>query len=58
MVVPREIAEELLERLIAQTASEADYIAAVARGDFSNAWVDKLLDQSGIEIESGGPVAS
>ncbi len=58
VIVPRVIAEELLERLIAQTASEADYVAAIARGDFSNAWVDKLLDQSGIEIESGGPVAS
>jgi regulator of RNase E activity RraA len=57
VIVPRVIAEELLERLIAQTASEADYVAAIARGEFSNEWVDRLLDQSGVEIENGRPVA-
>lgn len=57
VIVPRVIAEELLERLVAQTASEADYVAAIARGEFSNEWVDRLLDQSGVHIENGRSVA-
>ena len=40
VVVPRGIAEELLARLRARAAVESDYVAAVARGEFSNAWVD------------------
>jgi regulator of RNase E activity RraA len=57
VIVPRVIADELLERLVAQTASEADYVAAIARGEFSNEWVDRLLDQSGVAIENGRSVA-
>jgi len=46
VVVPRMDAEEVLDNVRAKAAAEADYIAAVARGEFSNAWVDKfLLDQ-------------
>jgi regulator of RNase E activity RraA len=48
VVVPREIAAELLDRLTAQRRSEADYMDAVARGAFSNAWVDRLLEDSGV----------
>jgi len=51
VVVPRPIADELLGRLIDQAAAEADYVAAVARGDFSNAWVDRLLDASGLAAD-------
>jgi regulator of RNase E activity RraA len=51
VVVPRDIADELLGRLIDQTAAEADYVAAVARGDFSNAWVDRLLEAGGVLVE-------
>jgi regulator of RNase E activity RraA len=51
VVVPRAIAPELLERLRRQKAGEADYTAAVARGDFSNAWVDRLLEESGVPVE-------
>jgi regulator of RNase E activity RraA len=51
VVVPASIADELLGRLIDQAAAEADYVAAVARGDFSNAWVDRLLDASGLVAE-------
>ena len=51
VVVPREIAPELLERLTARQAAEADYTAAVARGEFSNRWVDLLLEQNGVELE-------
>jgi regulator of RNase E activity RraA len=48
VVVPQEIAKELLQRLRDQLAAEADYAAAVARGEFSNAWVDEVLRASGL----------
>jgi regulator of RNase E activity RraA len=48
VVVPSEIAEELLERLRSRAAAEAHYIAAVARGEFSNAWVDTTRDSGGV----------
>lgn len=51
VVVPRGIAEALLERLTLQAAAEADYMDAVARGNFSNTWVDRLLDQSGVIVD-------
>lgn len=49
VVVPRGIAPELLERLRRQQAGEAGYTAAVARGEFSNAWVDDVLREGGLE---------
>ena len=51
VVVPRGIAEDLINRLEAREAAEADYTAAVARGDFSNDWVDQLLSANGVSIE-------
>jgi regulator of RNase E activity RraA len=51
VVVPRQIAADLLESLRTKAAGEAGYTAAVARGDFSNAWVDRLLEQSGMAME-------
>lgn len=56
VVVPRQIAEDLLVSLQAKAAGEADYTAAVARGEFSNAWVDRLLEQSGMPVEREQPV--
>jgi regulator of RNase E activity RraA len=47
-VVPRDIADDLLDRLIAKREAEAAYTAAVARGDFDNAWVDATLEASGV----------
>jgi RraA family protein len=52
VVVPRESTAELLERLRQRAAKEAEYVAAVARGEFSNAWVDALLAEGGV---SAGP---
>jgi regulator of RNase E activity RraA len=49
VVIPLHRAEELLARLRSQAATEAEYTAAVARGDFSNAWVDRFLRQSGLD---------
>jgi regulator of RNase E activity RraA len=51
VVVPRDIADDLLQRLTERTAAEADYTAAVARGEFNNAWVDALLERNGVAIE-------
>ena len=51
VVVPRTFATDLLERLREKDAREAEYTAAVSRGDFDNAWVDATLAESGVEIE-------
>jgi regulator of RNase E activity RraA len=50
VIVPLEVADELVERLLAREQAEADYTAAIARGEFSNAWVDDLLDQHGVAV--------
>jgi regulator of RNase E activity RraA len=47
VVVPREIVAELLQRLQAHEQGTAAYLAAVKRGDFSNAWVDRILADHG-----------
>lgn len=52
VVVPRGIAADLLERLRDRQARESDYVAAVARGEFSNAWVDTALAQAGLVDET------
>jgi RraA family protein len=54
VVVPRDIAPELLARLRARAATEASYVAAVQRGEFSNAWVDDLLREGGLDVEPDG----
>lgn len=51
VVVPRENAPELLARLRARAAAEAEYIASVARGEFSNAWVDGILTAAGVSLD-------
>jgi RraA family protein len=51
VVVPREVAEELADRLAGRELAEAGYTAAVARGEFSNAWVDEILRTSGVAVE-------
>jgi RraA family protein len=43
VVVPQNFVVELLSRLNAHKAANADYLAAVRRGEFSNAWVDRAL---------------
>jgi regulator of RNase E activity RraA len=53
VVVPRGIADELIARLEAREAAEADYTAAVASGHFSNDWVDHILSNNGVSIEDG-----
>ena len=57
VIVPRDIAEELVERLVSRRQAEADYNASVARGDFSNAWVDDILIGSGVIVEEPDTVS-
>jgi len=52
VVIPQEIAGELLGRLQAQRASMAAYLAGVKRGQFSNEWVDRILQEAGVAIPS------
>jgi RraA family protein len=51
VVIPQEIASDLLDRLQAAASGESNYAAAVAQGDFSNDWVDALLDEAGILLD-------
>jgi regulator of RNase E activity RraA len=52
VVIPQEIAADLLERLQAAASGESNYAAAVAQGDFSNDWVDALLDEAGLLLDA------
>jgi regulator of RNase E activity RraA len=54
VVVPREFADDLLRRLEERAAAEAAYNDSVATGNFSNAWVDAILQDSGV-IVNGNP---
>lgn len=51
VVVPQEIASELVRLLIMQWERQADYIAAVRRGEFSNAWIDRILENAGVVVD-------
>jgi regulator of RNase E activity RraA len=54
VVVPREFAADLLKRLEERAAAEAAYNESVASGNFSNAWVDAILEDSGVIINGTG----
>ncbi len=51
VMVPRDNAEDVLERLVATKARLADYLAGVKKGVFSNKWVDDLLAAGDCPIE-------
>lgn len=51
VIVPAGIAAELLSRLRGDSERSRDYTAAVRRGEFSNDWVDALLDSHGCATE-------
>jgi RraA family protein len=55
VVVPQEVAAELLGRLQAHRQANAEYFASVKRGDFSNQWVDRLLHEHGCPLIEPGP---
>lgn len=50
VIVPRENAADILERLQAYQEKNREYFAGVKRGEFSNKWVDDLLDETGCVI--------
>jgi len=50
VVVPHNIADDLLKRLNAFRFGQAAYLAAVQRGEFSNQWVDAILDDGGCKV--------
>jgi RraA family protein len=52
VVVPAGVAQELMDRLTAHQESNAAYLAAVERGEFSNAWVDSQLEAQGCYFET------
>jgi RraA family protein len=53
VVVPREIAAGLLERLRSHKQANAEYFESVRRGDFSNAWVDRSLEEQQCPVVRG-----
>jgi regulator of RNase E activity RraA len=48
VVVPRQLAGELLERLQTRAPAEKAYADSVAQGQFSNDWVNQALEASGL----------
>jgi RraA family protein len=59
VMIPAGIAEELLGRLEEHDAKNAEYLAAVKQGNFSNAWVDRILSEMECPVVLGmPPVAS
>jgi RraA family protein len=57
VVIPQEIASDLLDRLQAQRTNAAAYLAGVKCGQFSNDWVDSILGEAGCKIPATGLVA-
>lgn len=55
VMVPQNIVEEVLFRLVEHEANNAAYLAAVKRGEFSNQWVDRLLSEHGCAITTCDP---
>jgi len=49
VIVPFDCASAVAGRLESKAAAEADYVAAVHRGDFSNQWVADMLSDHGCE---------
>jgi hypothetical protein len=51
--IPQAIAEELLDRLRRFKERNVGYVAAVRSGDFSNQWVDEILQAQNCPVISG-----
>jgi RraA family protein len=57
VVVPLEVVGDVLDRLVARAPAEQAYLQAVGRGEFSNAWVDDIISQSGLSIPDPPPTS-
>lgn len=53
VLIPRESAKDILRLLDAQKAHQETYLEAVRKGEFSNAWVDELLEQQECPVDDG-----
>lgn len=53
VVIPQGIAEDLLQRLQSHATTNEAYFQSVKRGDFSNAWVDRLLTELECPVVKG-----
>jgi RraA family protein len=53
VVIPQGIAAELLQRLQEHSATNATYLDAVKKGNFSNAWVDRILEDMECPVVKG-----
>jgi RraA family protein len=53
VVIPQGIAAELLHRLQEHHATNATYFDSVKRGNFSNAWVDRILEDLECPVVKG-----
>lgn len=53
VIVPQQVAHELLARMQEFAAGNSVYMAAVERGEFSNAWVDTYLEENDCPVVSG-----
>jgi regulator of RNase E activity RraA len=51
VIVPRENAAEVLDRLLAFEERNREYFAGVQKGVFSNKWVDDLLEEGGCIVD-------
>ena len=51
VVVRKDFAEDILQRLNAQRESLSRYVEGVKRGEFSNAWVDRILQDTCCDIK-------
>ena len=49
VAIPKDSVEALIRQLGNKAATETAYKAAVRRGEFSNVWVDRILDDAGCE---------
>lgn len=54
VVVPQGVAADLLGQLEIRRERETSYVAAVKRGEFSNAWVDRVLADGGLRLPRPG----
>ena len=53
VVIRKEFASETLQRLNEQKIALDPYVASVKKGEFSNEWVDRYLDDTNCTITSG-----
>lgn len=51
IAIPRESAADVLQRVAAQQEHQREYLAALERGEFSNDWVDQVLEMHDCPVE-------